>query len=261
MIMSDAANKMLKMSVVIPAHNESDNLHDTIAKIVRTLDEASVPFEIVVVNDHSSDDTIKVLASLADKDPRIIRAENDYPAGFGFAVRKGLDVYTGDAAVIVMADNSDESADIVKYHRKLCDGYDCVFGTRFSRRSMVTGYPRHKMVLNRLGNWFIQLLFWLPYNDVTNAFKCYSRQAIDGMRPLISCHFNLTVEMPLKAIIRGYSWCIVRTNWYGRQRGVSKWKIQELGSRYLFIILYIWLEKMLTRGDYQKGRYWLKGRQ
>jgi dolichol-phosphate mannosyltransferase len=169
-----------------------------------------------------------------------------------------LDVYKGDAVVIMMADNSDEPTDLLKYYRKLQDGYDCVFGTRFARRTKVTDYPQHKLIFNRLGNWFIQLLFWLPYNDVTNAFKCYRRQAIEGIRPLVSCHFNLTVEMPLKSIVRGYTWCVVRTNWYGREKGTSKWKIKELGSRYMFIILYVWLEKMLTMGDYQKGKYWLK---
>jgi dolichol-phosphate mannosyltransferase len=258
--MSGHAKDDLKLSIIIPARNEAKNLKATIPNIAKTLDAEKVPFEIIVVDDHSRDDTSRLVAALHEEDGRISRVANDYPPGYGFAVRKGLDVYNGDAAAIVMADGSDEPADIVKYCRVLEKGYDCAFGTRFSRHSKVTGYPRHKFIFNRLGNWFIQLLFWLPYNDVTNAFKCYRRTAIDGIKPLVSCHFNLTVEMPLKAIVRGYTWGVVSTNWYGREKGVSKWRIKEFGSRYMFIILYVWLEKMLTKGDYQKGKYWLKGR-
>ena len=258
--MSDMMKKDPMLSVVIPARNEAESLRVTIMKIVATLDGEQVPFEVLVVDDHSTDSTKEELAVLGGKDGRIRCVQNDYPQGFGFAVRKGLDVYKGDAVVIMMADNSDEPADLLKYYRKIQEGYDCVFGTRFAKRTKVTDYPQHKLIFNRFGNWFIQLLFWLPYNDVTNAFKCYRREVIDGIRPLVSCHFNLTVEMPLKAIVRGYTWCVVRTNWYGREKGVSKWKIKELGSRYMFIILYVWLEKALTRGDYQKGKYWLKGR-
>lgn len=258
--MADISKKDLLFSVIIPARNEAENLRGTIAKIVETMDGGRVPFEVLVVDDHSADSTKEELTAIGKKDDRIRCVSNDYPPGFGFAVRKGLDAYKGDAVVIMMADNSDEPTDLLKYYRKLQDGYDCVFGTRFARRTKVTDYPRHKLIFNRFGNWLIQLLFWLPYNDVTNAFKCYRRQAIDGIRPFVSCHFNLTVEMPLKAIVRGYTWCVVRTNWYGREKGTSKWKIKELGSRYMFIILYVWLEKALTKGDYQKGKYWLKGR-
>ena len=256
--MADTGKKDPMFSVIIPAHDEAANLSSAIPKIIDTLDKEMIPFEILVVDDHSRDDTERVIAALQAKEKRVRREANDYPQGYGFAVRCGLDAYKGDAAVIVMADSSDEPADIVKYYRKLQEGYDCVFGTRFSRQARLTGYPRHKLVLNRLGNRLIQLLFWLPYNDVTNAFKCYRRAAIDGIQPLISCHFNLTVEMPLKAIVRGYSWCVVPTDWHGREKGLSKWKIKELGSKYVFIILYVWFEKMLTMGDYKKGKYWLK---
>lgn len=258
--MTDKPKNDLMISVVIPARNEAENLKITIPKIADMLEEEKIPFEVLVVDDHSADSTKEDLEDMGGEDGRIRCVSNDYPPGFGFAVRKGLDAYKGDAVAIMMADNSDEPADLLKYYRKLQDGYDCVFGTRFAKLTKVTDYPRHKLLFNRIGNWFIQLLFWLPYNDVTNAFKCYSREAIDGMRPLVSCHFNLTVEMPLKAIVRGYTWCVLRTNWYGRQKGASKWKIKELGSRYMFIILYVWLEKMLTMGDYQKGKYWLKER-
>jgi dolichol-phosphate mannosyltransferase len=140
----------------------------------------------------------------------------------------------------------------VKCYRRLLQGPDCVFGSRFIHGSRVYDYPIHKLVLNRLANWFIKALFGVPFNDFTNAFKLYRREVIVGLQPLISPHFNLTVEMPLKAITRGFSFAVVPISWTNRKTGISKLKIREMGSRYLFIVLYVWLEKHLARGDYHR---------
>lgn len=244
--------KKLLLSIIMPSYNEAKSLPNTLYKIIDVLNKAAIPFEIIVVDDHSRDNTAEIIYRVAEKDSRIKLVKNIYGQGYGFAVRRGLEVFTGDAVVIVMADSSDDPKDILKYYKKLLKGYECVFGTRFCRKAKVINYPQHKLILNRLGNLFVQALFWLPYNDVSNAFKCYSRKTIEGMYPLVSRHFNLTVEMPLKAIVRGYRWTVVATNWYGRTKGLSKWKIKEMGSRYFFIVLYIWLEKILCRKDYDK---------
>jgi len=241
------------LSIIIPAHNESKNIETALQKIIEVLDKAAIPFEIIVVNDYSSDGTAEIVNLVAQKESRVKLIENPYAKGYGFAVRRGIEVFSGEAVVIVMADSSDEPEDIIKYYEKFIKGNECVFGTRFHPQSQLINYPWHKLILNRLGNFLIQVLFWLPYNDITNAFKCYSRKSIEGMLPLISCHFNLTVEMPLKAIIRGYRWCVVPINWHGRVSGISKWKIKETGSRYLFIILSLWLEKLLSCKDYHRS--------
>ncbi len=169
------------------------------------------------------------------------------------AIRCGLRYASGSAVAIAMADGSDNPEDACKYYRKLLEGYDCVFGSRFIPGGRVVDYPFHKLVLNRAANTFIRVLFGLRFNDITNAFKCYRREVIESMQPLISPHFNLTVEMPLKAIVRGYSFAVVPITWTNRASGVSKLKIKEMGSRYLFIVLYLWLEKHLSRRDYHRG--------
>jgi len=192
------------LSILIPARDEARNLPIAIQKIVEVLDKAVIPFEVIVVNDHSRDKTAEVITHISKDNQRIKLVDNSYPKGFGYCLRQGLEAFSGDAVVIVMADLSDDPEDIVKYYKIMLKGYDCAFGTRFCRQAKILNYPWHKLILNRLGNLFIQLLFWLPYNDVSNAFKCYSRKATQGMLPLVSGHFNLTVEMPLKAIIRGY---------------------------------------------------------
>ena len=205
-----------------------------------------------MVDDGSTDTTAAIVRGLAASAPEIRLVQNRGRHGFGMAVRCGLDEATGEALAIVMADGSDSPEDVVQCYRRLLEGADCVFGSRFIRGSKVHDYPRHKLILNRLANWFIRMLFGVPFNDFTNAFKLYRREVLEGLQPLISPHFNLTVEMPLKAITRGYSFAVVPISWTNRQAGISKLKIKEMGSRYLFIVLYVWLEKQLAQGDYHR---------
>lgn len=242
----------MKLSIVIPAHNEEGSITDTVQAITVTLDGMHVNYELIIVNDNSTDGTTARVEQLQIENSHIRLVHNTPPNGFGFAVRKGLDSMKGDAVVIVMADGSDAPEDIITYYQKLQEGYDCVFGSRFMRDSQVKDYPIHKLALNRLTNLFIRLLFGLRFNDITNAFKGYRKEVIQGVQPLIAHHFNLTVELPLKAIVRGYTYTSVPISWYGRIHGVSKLKIKEMGSRYLFIVLYILLEKWLSRGDYHR---------
>lgn len=238
------------LSIVIPAYNEEGSIATTIHSISELLDSRGVNYEILAVNDNSRDRTEAVLAAIAEQHPKVRYINNYYPNGFGFAVRCGLENFQGDAVAIVMADNSDAPENILDYYAKLQEGYECVFGSRFIRGGRVIDYPAHKLIINRMANLFIQILFGLKFNDTTNAFKAYRREVIQGIFPLLSHHFNLTVELPLKAIVRGYTYTTVPITWRNRKTGVSKLKIKEMGSRYLFIVLYIFLEKMLSRGDY-----------
>jgi dolichol-phosphate mannosyltransferase len=240
------------LSIVMPARDEEGSIVETIAEIAARLRAERIAYEIVVVDDGSRDGTRECVLALGSADAGIRLVDNEVRHGFGMAVRAGLPHCTGDAVVIMMADGSDSPADLVAYYRKFEAGHACVFGSRFIRGGKVIGYPVHKRLINRLANWFIKVLFGLRYNDVTNAFKCYSREAIEHMQPLMSPHFNLTVEMPLKAIVRGFSYTVVPITWTNRKAGVSKLKIKEMGSRYLFIVLYLWLEKTLSRGDYAR---------
>ena len=241
----------MKLSVVIPAHNEAGSISKTIADLVRTLEHESIDYELLIVDDLSSDETLRLVAEIGAGNPRIRGIASHLPRGFGYTVRAGLERYDGDAVVIVMADGSEAPADLIKYVRLLEEGYDCVFGSRFVAGAQVDGYPLLKLTLNRIANLFIRILFRHGYNDTTNAFKAYRREVIDTVQPLLSNHFNLTVELPLKAIVRGHTYAICPISWTNRKEGVSKLRVQEMGSRYLFIVLYVWLEHRLSRGDYR----------
>jgi dolichol-phosphate mannosyltransferase len=244
----------MMLSVVIPAHNEEGEVERTVLSLEQALTSNAIPHEILVVNDHSSDGTEDVLRRLQSRVRTFRYINNTDAGGYGMAVRAGLQNFSGDAVAIVMADNSDRPEDVVTFYQVMRSrGVDCVFGTRWSDGGKVVDYPLPKLVLNRIANKFIQALFWSSYNDITNAFKMYRREVIEGLQPILSPHFNLTVELPLKSMVRGYSYCVVPNQWINRKTGVSKLKVKEMGSRYLFIVLYCWIEKWLSRGDYHQS--------
>ena len=244
----------MKLSVVIPAHNEEGSMAGTLTVLTTELDQEKIDYEVLVVNDNSRDGTEEILKLAAQRNPRVRYINNRPPNGFGFAVRAGLENFSGDAVAIFMADASDDPKDLVKYYRKMQEGFDCVFGTRWQRGGSTIDYPWPKKVLNRLANSFIQVAMQLRYDDVTNAFKLYRRHVILGLDPILSHHFNLTVELPLKAIVRGYSYAVLPNSWTNRKSGESKLKIKEMGSRYLFIVLYCLIEKWLSRKDYHRTK-------
>ncbi len=241
-----------RLSIVIPARDEEGCIVSTIEHLHLELNLQNVPHEIIVVDDGSSDRTWELLLELQPRLPELKPFQNYGLHGFGRAIIAGLDHMQGDAVVIMMADESDDCRDVVRYWQELQSGYDCVFGSRFIKGGGTIDYPYVKMFFNRLANAFLQFLFGINLNDTTNAFKGYRKEVIDGCRPLIAPHFNLTVELPLKAIVRGYSWKVIPITWKNRRSGVAKLKIKEMGSRYLFICLYVWLEKYFSCGDYRK---------
>ncbi|HVM62504.1 MAG TPA: glycosyltransferase family 2 protein [Verrucomicrobiae bacterium] len=249
---SPTAPPLSLLSVVIPARDEEGCISSTVEHLHVELRLHKVPHEIIVVDDGSTDGTWSLLQDLQKRVPTLRPVQNKGPHGFGRAIICGLDAMQGDAVVIMMGDESDDSRDVVRYWAELNKGFDCVFGSRFMKGGGVIDYPRHKLVLNRLANLFLRILFRIRLNDTTNAFKAYRKDVIVGCRPLISPHFNMTVELPLKAIVRGYTWTVIPITWRNRSTGQAKLKIKEMGSRYLFVCLYVWLEKYFSRGDYRK---------
>jgi dolichol-phosphate mannosyltransferase len=239
------------LSIVIPARDEEGCIASTVRHLNLELTLHKVPHEIIVVDDGSTDHTWEILQELRADLPMLVPIQNRGAHGFGRAIVKGLDSMTGDAVVIMMADESDDCRDVVRYWRALNEGYDCVFGSRFVRGGGTVDYPRVKLLINRIANRIIRSIFRIKLNDTTNAFKAYRRTAIDICRPLISPHFNLTVELPLKCIVRGMTWTVIPITWRNRRSGVAKLKIREMGSRYFFICAYVWLEKYFSRGDYR----------
>jgi len=246
------ATPLTLLSVVIPARDEAGCIASTVEHLHLELRLHDVPHEIIVVDDGSTDQTWSILEETAERIAELVPVRNLGPHGFGRAIQKGLATAAGDAMVIMMADESDDCRDVVRYWQVLREGSDCVFGSRFMKGGGTIDYPRIKWLFNRAANLFIRLLFAIRLNDTTNAFKAYRREVIEGCLPILSPHFNITVELPLKAIVRGYSWKVIPITWRNRRTGLAKLKIREMGSRYFFIVAYVWLEKYFSRGDYRR---------
>ena len=245
----------MNVSVVIPARNEADTIGPTVRAVATALEGADRDHEVIVVDDASTDGTASVVSALRAAHPSVRCVRSHRPVGFGYAVRAGLDLFEGDAVAIVMGDGSDDPSDLLRYFELIDEGYDCAFGSRFQAGGEVTDYPRLKLVINRVVNLGIRVLFSHGYDDTTNAFKAYRRSVIESVAPLLSNHFNLTVELPLKAIVRGHSYAVVPISWTNRVAGESHLGLKEMGSRYLYIVLLVFLEHHLSRGDYRRAGY------
>lgn len=243
------------LSIVIPAYNEEGSIEETVESITQALTREHIPFEIVVVNDHSTDATATILANLIQRIPQLRTVMNEQLPGFGRTVVTGINAAHGAYIAIMMADLSDDPEDLIRFYRAALEtGVDCVFGSRFIKGGETHDYPKFKLVLNRIVNTTVRVLFHIRYNDCTNAFKLYKRETLDGVRPFLSPHFNLTLELPLKAIVRGYTYTVLPNSWRNRKNGVSKLKLKEMGSRYLFIMLYCFIERYFSRGDFKKNK-------
>jgi dolichol-phosphate mannosyltransferase len=243
----------MKLSVVIPAYNEEESIPYTLRTLHSALKKYNIPHEICVTNDNSKDGTLRVLDELSVEIPELVYYTNPGPNGFGYAVRYGLERFTGDCVAVFMADMSDDPDDLVRYYFKMLEGnYDCVFGSRWSKGGKVVDYPKLKKFINRIANFIVRLVMGISYNDTTNAFKLYKRETMEGIKPFLSPHFNLTIELPLKAIVRGYNYAVVPNSWTNRKFGESKLKIKEMGSRYFFILMYCLIEKYFAQGDFKK---------
>ena len=244
----------MSLSVIIPARNEEKAIAPTLEALYTTLTAERIAHEIIVVEDHSTDGTWENLQSLTRKIPTLRPVKNAWRGGFGLAVRYGFEQAQKDLVVVVMADGSDLPQDVVRYYHVLQEkGLDCVFGSRFIRGGSVQGYPFLKLLLNRFMNLSLKWLFGNRLNDTSNAFKMYRKEVIEGCKPLLSRHFNLTVEIPIKAMVRGYRYEVIPICWRERTTGSTKLLLKEMGSQYLFTILYCLLEKYLLPKDYREA--------
>lgn len=243
----------MKLSVVIPAYNEQESLPLTIKSLYQTLKKYNIDHEIWVTNDNSKDNTLGVLNELSLEIPTLVFETNNGPNGFGYAIRYGLERFSGDCVAIFMADMSDDPEDLVKYYKTMVESnVDAVFGSRWIKGGFVIDYPKNKKIINRVANAIIRFVIRTKYNDATNSFKLYKRHTMHGLKPFLSPHFNLTIELSLKTIVRGYSYTVIPNSWTNRVYGISNLKIREMGSRYFFILMYCFLEKYFSKGDFKK---------
>ena len=231
------------LSIIVPLRNESDSLNDIFDYFTKNL--VKINYEVLIINDFSEDDTLENAKNLFANNENFRVLDNE-SKGLGGAINLGIQKAAGLNISIMMADQSDDINDLIKYNELLNSrDYDAILGSRFLKDSRVINYPIEKLILNRVFNFFVGLIFLNKYNDYTNAFKIYKKKALLEIQPLISESFNIFLEIPLKIISRKYKYKIISINWTGRKKGYSKFRIKELGSKYLFTLIYCFIEKSL----------------
>ena len=223
----------MKLSVVIPAYNEEGIIDKTILSLTDALQLNDIDYEVVVVNDYSSDATADVIKKWLQGDPRIHIVDNKYKKGYGSACRTGIESSQGDSIVFFMADLSDSPSDLVKFYVAMnTNGCDMVFGDRWSGSNRVTGYPFIKHIVNRMANYLVSALFGLHYYDITNGFKLYKKHVVDSLQPFKATQFNFALELPLRAINAGYSFTVVENSWTNNKPGKSNLKLYDMSGKY-----------------------------
>ena len=236
----------MSLSIVIPVYNEDKQLHNTVKKINK-ISKRIKDYEIVFIDDFSTDNTKQIMKKSIRSNKKIKYYKN-IKKGLGSAIGLGINKSTKKFVCIFMCDNSDDLSDLMEYYKIINkNNLDAVLGSRFLKNSRITNYPILKMVLNRIFNYIVKIIFLSNYNDFTNAFKIYKKKTLKELMPIVSDHFNVFLELPLKIIIRKYKYKIIPISWKGRKIGVSKFKISELGSMYIFTLLYCFIEKILLK--------------
>ncbi len=233
------------LSILIPVRNEEKNVHIISEEIEKKIENRN--YELVFINDFSEDNTINELSKLKTTNQKIVYFNNS-KKGLGGAIDLGIQKSSGKYICIMMSDSSDTVEDLNFYYKEISSAnLDAVFGSRFIKGGKVVNYPKIKLILNRLGNLIAKFLIWSDLNDFTNGFKIYKKETLLNLYPLVSESFNIFFELPLKTITRGFKYKIVPISYYNRTVGEAKFKIDELGSKYIFTLLYCFLEKILLK--------------
>ena len=235
----------MSLSIIIPVYNESKQISVTVKKLQKLKNKLKI-FELIFIDDLSTDSTFKILSGYQKKNKQI-KVYKNKKKGLGSAIEVGILKSKFENICIFMCDLSDDLNDLVKYENLISknQNLDAIFGSRFIKDSKVSNYPYFKLFLNRLANNIIRIIFFSDYNDFTNAFKIYKKSTLLKLFPLVSENFNIFLELPLKIIVRKYNYKIIPIKWHGRKIGESKFKLKEIGSMYIFTMLYCLLEKIL----------------
>tara|TARA_B100000700_G_scaffold323977_1_gene429005 strand:- start:1001 stop:1714 length:714 start_codon:yes stop_codon:yes gene_type:complete len=235
----------MKLSIILPVRNEAEGISETLDLLTNNINE--IDHEILVINDYSDDDSYRIIDKKTKTNNKI-KLFNNNKKGLGGAINLGIEKSTGKAVCIMMADLADDISDLKNYYKLIqSDDVDAVFGSRFIKGSKVSEYPMKKLILNRIFNYITKFIFFSNYNDFTNAFKIYKKESLLRSMPLVSESFNIFLEIPLKIISRKMNYKIIPINWKNRKQGKAKFDMKELGSKYLFTLIYCFLEKILLK--------------
>jgi len=232
----------MKLSVVVPAHNEEDNIGSLIAKVESIL---KIDFELLVVDDHSSDSTARIVLEQSRRFGNIRLIANKLDTGFANTLRTGFANASGELILPLMADLCDDLGTVNLMCAKINQGYDVVCGARYIRGGARIGGSKLKGFLSSLAGWSAYYLLGISTHDIANAFKMYRKKVVDSFS-IEAKGFEISMELPLKAYYAGFKITEVPTVWRERNKGKSSFRMFNLIPNYLK--LYLWaIKKRILR--------------
>jgi len=233
----------MKLSVVIPAMNEEDVIGETIAGLMPHMNPSEM--EIVVVNDHSTDNTAGIVENIGRRNACVKLVNNVKTPGFANALMTGFEHAEGRFVVPFMADSCDDPATLSPMLEKGEDGYDLVCGSRYMRGGKRVGGPLVQGAFSRIVGITLHLLAGMPTRDAANAFKMYRREALLSF-DLKEKGFAVSMEACVNFFLSGCRICDVPTAWYGRKKGASKFRLSKT-LPYVKLYTYAIWKKLISR--------------
>lgn len=245
----------MKISFVIPFHNEEKNCSPMIERVINFGEKAKLTFEIIPVDDRSSDNTKKFLGKLSEKYPELVKPhyrKNDREKRgntMGKALVEGTKKASGSIIIWTMGDLADDTKTYADIIDKLKNDFDIVFGSRYMPGGSRGNLDPLKAFLSSMGTRLAQILFGISVHDITNAFRGFKKEVFDKLI-LVSSGFSISPEFAIKAFLAGYRLGEVPTVYSNRVKGASNFKLYNMSRSYLKLYFSLFYKYKILRRPY-----------
>ncbi|MEW5805211.1 MAG: dolichyl-phosphate beta-glucosyltransferase [Patescibacteria group bacterium] len=213
------------VSVVIPAYNEQFNIIETLNSVFSYLKKQSYDFEVIVVNDGSTDKTKDLILEYQKSFSNLIFIDNEINRGKGFVVKQGMLRAKGELGLFMDADNSTKIQEIEKALPLFKQSADLVIGSRRLKESrIVESQPAHRQFLGEVFRLTTKFLFGLPYDDTQAGFKVFNRKARQVFARQRISGWSFDVELLVRAKKLGLNIVEIPIEWENRKQSKVRLK-------------------------------------
>ncbi len=226
------------LSVLIPVMNEEGNLDELYRRVSRQLDHVGLPWELVIVDDGSSDSTWQVISRLSAADHRVIGLRHRRNFGKARALSNGFSVACGDVIITMDGDLQDDPAELTNFLEKLDAGFDLVSGWKQRRQD-----PFSKTAPSKLFNWTVRRASGVPLHDFNCGFKAYRYDVTQSIR----LYGELHRFTPVLASAEGYRIAEIPVKHHARKWGASKYGWSRLTKGFLDLLTVVFLTQYRQR--------------
>lgn len=226
-----------RISVVIPALNEAESLPELTKRITETLDGKET-FELIFVDDGSTDESWKVMQRLVEADPRVraVRLRKNFGKAMGLSA--GFSRVRGEIVIMMDADLQDDPAELPKFIEKIEEGYDVVVGWKLKRLD-----PANRLVLTRIFNGTVRWVTGVKLHDMNCGFKAYRREVVKT----IPIYGDLFRYIPVFAAWEGFRVTEVGVLHHPRKHGTSRYGLERILRGFFDLISITFLTKYSKR--------------